>query len=155
MSTKKEKSTISARTRTCAESTAKKQAEKPKRRTPLEQEMRRITERMKALGLYKVQYTPLIRRLAELYMQLDQLEKMYTESGGTPVVEHTNKAGATNQQLNPYLEAQLQIRNQILAHERELGLTPTALRRIEGKAAEKPKRSTLEETLMKLAGGSG
>ena len=72
---------------------------------------------------------------------------------GRPVVEHTNKAGAANLQMNPYLQALLQIHTQALAHERELGLTPAALRKLTDSVGEKPKKSALEMALEKLGGG--
>lgn len=124
-----------------------------KARTEAEKKRRLIVERMKKLGLYKAQYGAAIDRLAEMYVQMDDIKAQYSEDGGKPVVEHTNKAGAANLQINPYLQALLQIHTQALAHERELGLTPAALRKLTDSVGEKPKKSPLELALEKLGSG--
>lgn len=130
---------------------AKKGQKKSKvRRTALEQHKRRIVERMKALGTYKVQYMATISRLAELYIQMAEVEKQYKTDGAEPVVEHTNKAGATNVAMSPYLSAMLQMSTQALAHERELGLTPTAMKKLGGN--ENQTESKLGAALRMLGG---
>ena len=89
-----------------------------------------IVKRMKAVGTYREEFGPTIERLARLYCQRDKLEVQYEESGGNPVIMHTNKAGATNPTKNPFLTARDEVYSQLLAHERELGLTPNALKRM-------------------------
>ena len=59
-----------------------------------------IVKRMKAVGTYREEFMPTVERLAMLYRQRDQLEAQYEESGGNPVIMHTNKAGATNPTKN-------------------------------------------------------
>ena len=86
-----------------------------------------IVKRMKAVGTYREEFGPTIERLARLYCQRDKLEVQYEESGGNPVIMHTNKAGATNP---TFLTARDEVYSQLLAHERELGLTPNALKRM-------------------------
>lgn len=111
-----------------------------------------IVRRMKGLGLYRSQYGAAIDRLAELYVQIDELAAEYDECGREAIVEHTNKAGAKNLQMNPIMTAMLQMQTQALAHERELGLTPAAMRRLgeKEKAAEK---SPLEAAIEKMSAG--
>lgn len=132
-------------------SDTKKTTKKP--RTEYEKKKRQIVDRMTALGVYKVQYMAAIDRLAALYVQMDELIAEYKESGGAPVVEHTNKAGATNAAMSPYLATLLQIQTQALAHERELGLTPAALRKLTDGVEQKQKKSPLEMALEKLSSG--
>lgn len=91
---------------------------------------REIIKRLKALALYKPEFTPTIERLATLYVECDKLTEQYTKSGGNPVILHTNTTGGKNQKKNPILQARDEVYAQLLAHERELGLTPAALKKI-------------------------
>lgn len=89
-----------------------------------------IIKRMKAIGTYRPEFIPTIERLAALYCQRDLIEKQFAASGGNPVIVHTNKAGASNPTKNPFLTARDEVYNQLLSHERELGLTPSALKKM-------------------------
>ena len=55
---------------------------------------------------------------------------------------HTNKAGATNPTKNPFLTARDEVYSQLLSHERELGLTPSALKKMNEAALRSPTAST-------------
>ena len=101
-----------------------------------------IVRRMKAVGTYRKEFLPTIERLAMLYCQRDLLEKQYAESGGRPVIMHTNKAGATNPTKNPFLTARDEVYSQLLSHERELGLTPGALKKMNEAALRSPVKAT-------------
>ena len=101
-----------------------------------------IIKRMKAIGTYREEFTPTIERLARLYCQRDKLEIQYDESGGNPVIMHTNKAGATNPTKNPFLTARDEVYSQLLSHERELGLTPSALKKMNEQALRSPVKAT-------------
>lgn len=111
-----------------------------------------IVRRMQTLGVYRAQYGAAIDRLADLYVQLDELTAAYEAEGRQAIMEHTNKAGAVNLAMNPTLQAMLQIQTQALAHERELGLTPAALKRLGEKETAKEK-SPLEAMLEKMGAG--
>ena len=101
-----------------------------------------IVRRMKAIGTYRREFLPTVDRLAMLYCQRDKLELQYSESGGNPVIMHTNKAGATNPTKNPFLTARDEVYSQLLSHERELGLTPAALKKMNEAALSPPKASS-------------
>lgn len=85
---------------------------------------REIKTRMMGVGTYREEYSATIDRLAKLYVRRDKLEAQFEAAGGEAVVEHTNKAGATNLVKSPYLAAMSEINSQLISHERELGLTP-------------------------------
>ena len=89
-----------------------------------------IVRRMKAVGTYRKEFIPTVERLAALYVQREAIEKQFKESGGNAVVLHTNKAGATNAAKNPFLTARDEVYTQLLSHERELGLTPAGLKKL-------------------------
>lgn len=113
---------------------------------------RRTIERMKVVGTYRPQFGAAIERVADLYVQLDELEKLWGEDGREMVVEHTNKAGATNMAKHPLLEIRDNVYTQLLAHERELGLTPSALKKISDGGVQPEKKSALAAALEKLGG---
>lgn len=102
---------------------------------------REIERRMKAVGTWREEFAPTVARLAVLYVQLEQIERQYAESGGNPVIMHTNKAGATNPTKNPFLSARDEVYAQLLAHEKELGLTPAALKKM-NEAAMRPQKTS-------------
>ena len=91
---------------------------------------KQIIKRLQSLGLYKSEFTPTIERLASLYVELDKLNTQYEQSGGNPVIMHTNTTGGRNPKKNPILQTRDEVYTQLLAHERELGLTPAALKKI-------------------------
>ena len=72
------------------------------------------------------------------------------------IVEHTNKAGATNIEQNPLLRLILQLNRDALAYWRDLGLTPAGLKKLNENAlkTEKKKGTALEEALARLGGGA-
>ena len=149
------KATKNARAGACALEDAGKSQKKPVKkewRTPLEKKKRLIVDRMTALKIYKPQYAALIERTARLYIKLDELEAEYEKTGQARFVEYTNKAGATNLVPNPYLKAIEDVYAELLAHERELGLTPAALRKI-GESSAPQQKSKLELALEKLSSG--
>lgn len=143
--------------RAAAEAYAKKRtssnAEKKERRTPFEKKKRQIVERMQQLGTYKVQYMAAINRTAELYLELDELVKRYEAEGREAVVEHTNKAGATNLIKNPIRGAIDDVYSQLLAHERELGLTPASMRKLNEGVMQQKAESPLARAMRELKSG--
>lgn len=147
------KTSKDARAGACAENDSKKQQKPTRKWTQLERYKRLIRERMTVLGVYKPQYGALIDRTARLYVQLDELEKQHKASGSALFVEYTNKAGHTNLIENPYLKAIRAVNTELIAHERELGLTPDAMRKMGEGAAPQPKESPLEAALKRLSGG--
>lgn len=105
---------------------------------------------MKVLGTYRPQFGAAIDRVADLYVQLDELDKLWNADRRELVVEHTNKAGATNLAKHPLLDIRDGVYSQLLAHERELGLTPSALKKINDGGVQPEKKSNLEAALEKL-----
>ena len=89
-----------------------------------------IQSRMESVGTFRQEYAAAIDRLAKLYVQREKVEAQFLAAGGEAVVEHTNKAGATNLTKSPYLSALSEIDSQLISLERELGLTPTGGRKV-------------------------
>lgn len=114
-----------------------------------------IVKRMTAVGTYRVEFMPTIERLAMLYVQCDKIEKQFAISGGSAVIAHTNKAGATNPTKNPFLTARDEVYTQLLSHERELGLTPSALKKMNESAMRSKKQSGFASALEQALNGVG
>lgn len=98
---------------------------------------REIRRQCKKAGTYEPFYENIITALAMLLSEKDKVFAKYVEAGGSPVVEHTNKAGATNIVKNPMLVAWLDINSQALAYWRDLGLTPKGYRTLSGEKVSK------------------
>ena len=112
---------------------------------------REIKSRMIGVGTFRDEYSAAVDRLAKLYVQRDKIEAQFEAAGGEAVIEHTNKAGATNLVKSPYLAAMAEINSQLISHERELGLTPG------GQKAAQPKKeaSGFAAALTEALSGAG
>lgn len=95
-------------------------------------------------------YAPVIESLAEILEQRDQTMADYRENGSGPIVEHTNKAGATNLCRSPYLELWDMLNKTALAYWRELGLTPAAYKKVCGAAPKNAAVGTLAAALREI-----
>ena len=112
----------------------------------------RIQEQCEAAGTYRPFFDDAISTLAAILEKRDKAEEQFKNSSGNAVIAHTNKYGATNLVKNPVLVAINELNSQALAFWRDLGLTPSGLRKLNEKALEKKKTSALAEALKDLGG---
>ena len=125
-------------------------------KTEQEKYAENIVKRMKAVGTYRKEFSPTIERLAALYVQRERIETQFKESGENAVILHTNKAGATNAAKNPFLTARDEVYTQLLSHERELGLTPSGLKKLnEAELHPRKQASGFAAALEKALDGAG
>lgn len=99
-----------------------------------------------SIGTYKAEYDSVIDTLAGIMEIRDAAETQYQESGAEPVVEYTNKAGHTNLRKNPALQVINDCNSEALAYWRDLGLTPSGFKKLDGVVVQK-KGGTFEEVL--------
>lgn len=104
-----------------------------------------IKRKCAALGVWRDEFERTQRRLAKVYMRIDAVEQLFTESGSAYVVEYTNNKGQTNAARSPYIAELDILYEQALTCERELGLTAAALRRINEGALHARESSPLED----------
>lgn len=97
-------------------------------------------------GTYQPFFDLAIEQLAQIMETKDAAQKLYEKSGGNPVVAYTNKGGHTNLRKNPALAVIQECNVQALAYWRDLGLTPSGFKKVQGQAA-KEKETTFEELL--------
>ena len=102
------------------------------------------------VGTYRPSFDYIIDTLASILEKRDEAYKTYTALGGQPIVKYTNKGGATNSVANPALTLWDDLNKSALAYWRDLGLTPAGLKKIDEKAMQPKKRSTLAEVISSL-----
>ena len=109
----------------------------------------KIKTACKAAGTYQKYFDTIIGTLAAIMERRDAVTESYRESGSMPLVEFTNKNGATNLVKNPMLTLINDLDRDALAYWRDLGLTPAGLKKINEQAVKRSK-SALEEALSGL-----
>lgn len=112
--------------------------------------IRRITDSAVAAGTYRPFFDDVIETLADILERRDIARELFIESGGNIIVNHTNKAGATNPEQNPALRMVNDLNRDSLAYWRDLGLTPAGLKRIDEQSMKQRKKSALGEALKGL-----
>lgn len=110
----------------------------------------RITAASQQAGTYRPWFEDIINTLADILARRDEAQQVFESEGGAVLVEHTNKAGATNWEQNPCLRLINDLNRDALAYWRDLGLTPAGLKRIDEAAMKQRKRSALQEALKGL-----
>ena len=111
----------------------------------------KIREDLNASGLYREEFERVIWRLAELYVRMQKTRALYRENGGNPIITSMNKAGAQYYTKNPYLQELDFLQKTALELEKELGLTPAALKKInEAAMMAVPEEDPLSAALGKL-----
>ena len=108
---------------------------------------KRIKAACEKAGTYQPYFDLTIDALAEILAKRDAAEQKFIETGAQMVIAHTNKGGATNAVQNPLLRIINDFNRDALAYWRDLGLTPTGLKRINDKAAKNAGNVTLEDIL--------
>lgn len=115
----------------------------------------RITASCTAAGTYRPWFDDVIDTLADILERRDIARALFEESGGNVLVNHTNKAGATNIEQNPVLRLINDLNRDALAYWRDLGLTPAGYKRLNLEAAQTKSNDGFEKILSQLMTGNG
>ena len=110
---------------------------------------RRIRSAMQEAGTYEPFFEYAIDTLAGILETRDAAREQYEASGSEPVIEYTNKAGATNTVKNPALVVVMELDTQALAYWKELGLTSKSYKQMNG-GIQKDDPKGLEDALAEL-----
>ena len=113
----------------------------------------KIAASLKVIKVDPKQYRAVIDTLADILEQRDACLARYVDEGAEPIIEYTNKGGATNTVKNPLLILWTDLNTQALAYWRELGLTPSAYKKMNGGIKAEEKGSALVEALKALEAG--
>lgn len=100
-------------------------------------------------GTYKPFFDEIINQLAQILEIRDNAVSEFRQSGNKPVIIHTNKGGHSNIVKNPALVVINESNQQALAYWRELGLTPSGYKKLNGETIEKHD-TTFEDALAKI-----
>ena len=99
--------------------------------------LRKIRTACRSVGTYREEFETIIGRLAELYERRDKMKAEFEEGGATIMVTLVNKQGAEYTAKNPILVELDRNDKAILELEKELGLTPKALQKMDSSASGK------------------
>lgn len=108
---------------------------------------KKIKEACTAAGTYRPFFNAVIDTLAGILERRDLAEKSFEEMGGEMIVEHTNKSGSTNLEQNPALRLINDLNRDALAYWRDLGLTPSGLKKINEKSLIVKEKKGLADVL--------
>lgn len=90
----------------------------------------KLRQACRGVGTYREEFEPLIGRLAAVYVRMQAARAAWVAMGSELLVMHTNKAGATNLVKHPLLVELDSLQQIALGMEKELGLTPASLKKI-------------------------
>lgn len=111
---------------------------------------RKIIDSCRQAGTYQPCFDTVIDTLALILERRDDANEQFVKSGGKPIIAYTNKGGATNPAKHPALIVWDDLNKTALQYWRDLGLTPSGLKRINEQAMAPRKRSALAEALRDL-----
>lgn len=114
--------------------------------------VKKIKKACEEAGTYRPYFNYTIQTLAEILEKRDDAAQAYKDYGSIPLIEYTNKGGATNLVKNPAIILWDDLNKSALAYWRDLGLTPAGLKKIDEKAMKPAKKSGLAEALAALGG---
>lgn len=109
-----------------------------------------IISQMVALHVQNDAYIPVVETLAGILEQRDKTFKEFKDSGGSSVIEYTNKGGSTNMTKNPLLVLWDDLNKSALAYWRELGMTPSSFKKMTGGTLSEEKESGLTAALKSI-----
>lgn len=111
---------------------------------------KRIKAACEEAGTYEPFFDLAIDQLAGIMEARDAAEKQYKAAGKKPVIQHTNKGGATNLAKNPMLVLINECNQQALAYWRDLGLTPSGFKKLGNEVVSVKKEASLGDLLSKI-----
>lgn len=114
----------------------------------------RIKRACIAAGTYQPFFDSVIDALAGIMEARDNAYEKLKETGGDPIITHTNKGGSTNIVKNPALVVTMEYDYLALAYWKELGLTSKAYKTIKDaktKFVEEPKKLDSIRSKFKVA----
>lgn len=112
-----------------------------------------ILQQMAALHVQNDAYESIVETLSAILEQRDKTFKEFMESGGSSVIEYTNKGGSTNMTKNPLLVLWDDLNKSALAYWRELGMTPASFKKMSSAAMTMQNKSGLAAALESLESG--
>lgn len=111
---------------------------------------KQIEENMQENGTYRESFFSAIDTLADILEQRDKAYEKFVEDGSQATIIRISDRGAENIAKNPQLTVWMDLNTQALAYWRDLGLTPSGLKKLDDTALKKKKVDVLAEALKGL-----
>lgn len=102
------------------------------------------------VGTYRPAFDSVIDTLSEILERRDEANEVFIKTGGNVIVTHTNKGGAKNLAQHPALRLAADLNRDALSYWRDLGLTPSGLRKLNAEVVQDKGSNGLEELLAKI-----
>lgn len=112
----------------------------------------KIEQACQDAGTYKDYFDSMIDTLAQILETRDITHEQFVNEGCQPVVVHTNKANQPNITKNPLVTLENDLNAQALAYWRDLGLSPSGLRKLKADVLVENKAS-FEDILSSINDG--
>lgn len=97
----------------------------------------KIRDACKELGVYREAFESSIEQMAEYYTRAQQAKDQWREEGSPLLLEQVNKGGNVYYVRHPLLQEIDNCSKMIMTFRRELGLTPSAIKKINDAALGK------------------
>ncbi len=111
---------------------------------------RKIKDAAESAGTYRPYFDAVIDTLADILEKRDSAAEQYTESGAQPIIERPDTNGVMKSVRNPALQCVMDLNTQALAYWRDLGLTPSGLKKINAEQLNEQPKSGFVELLGKI-----
>ena len=99
----------------------------------------KIRNALTGLGIYREEFEWQIQMLAELFIRREDTKEAFRKSGGAAIIKQTNKGGNAYAVKNPLLTEIDFVEKRIIDLAREMGMTPSAIRKVnEAALGKKP-----------------
>lgn len=96
-----------------------------------------IVKKMKAVDTYNKSFDHIIDVYSNLLLEYNRVTEKFVADGRDFVVKYTNKSGATNYVKSPEYLIIEKLRTDIISYSRELGLSPSGLKKIKDDTSER------------------
>ena len=97
----------------------------------------KIRNALAGLGVYREEFEWEIQMLAELFIRREQTKEAFRKSGGAAIIKQTNKGGNSYAVKNPLLTEIDFVEKRIIELSREMGMTPSAVKKLNESAIGK------------------
>lgn len=102
---------------------------------------------------YKPYFDSPIDTLSQILETRDLIHDKWVEEGCEPTIIHTNKAGMPNTTKNPLLTLENDLNSQALTYWRDLGLTPSGLKKLNVDIVKDENSVSFEDLLNSIENG--
>lgn len=109
---------------------------------------KRLVKDMKELNTYNKNYDLIIDITSRLIYDYEVAKENFEKSGAKITVSYTNKNGSKNLVKNPFYLALEKLRDDIVVHLRELGLTPYGTKKLNQNLKETNKEKSKLESFL-------